>query len=312
MTTTSQGEPHEQSRGERDALARRFQALRPRLHGVAYRVLGSAADADDAVQETWLRLSRSDDTAIDDLGAWLTTVVGRVALNLLRARRARPEPADIDVDSPPADPAAADPEREAELAESVGLAMLVVLDTLAPAERLAFVLHDLFDVPFDEIAPIVDRSTDAARQLASRARRRVRRAPAVPNRDVARQRCAVDAYLAATRSGDFGALLRILDPAVELRADATALPSGRAVRLSGAESVARGAVASAARALATGLALVEGRPGLVMAREGRLVVALVFTFEGERITAIDVIGDPARLAALDIAAPSTEPVPSST
>ena len=297
VVTTTIGDP----RGERDALAHRFDALRPRLHGVAYRVLGSAADADDAVQEAWLRLSRSDAGAIDDLGAWLTTVVGRVALNLLRARRSRPEPAEIDVDREPADPTAPDPAREAELAESVGLAMLVLLDTLAPAERLAFVLHDLFDVPFDEIAPIVDRSTDAARQLASRARRRVRHAPATPSRDVARQRRAVDAYLAATRTGDFQALLGILDPAVSLRADAAALPSGRAVQLAGAESVARGAVASAARALTTGPALVDGRPGLVMARAGRLVVALAFTFAGERIAAIDVIGDPARLAALDIA-----------
>lgn len=288
------------AREDRDALARRFEALRPRLHAIAYRVLGSAADADDAVQDAWVRLARSDAAGIDDLGAWLTTVVGRIALNILRARRSRPEPVEIDGDRQAPASSAPDPQREAELADAVGLALLVVLDTLSPPERLAFVLHDLFDVPFDEIAPIVDRSVEAARQLASRARRRVRRSPATPSRDLARHRRAVDAYLAATRSGDFEALLGLLDPAVELHADAAALPTGRAMRLVGAGSVARGAVASATRALATGVALVDGAPGLVMARAGRLVVALVFGLDADRIRTIEVIAEPARLAALEI------------
>ena len=256
---------------DKDFLARRFEENRTRLRAVAYRMLGSATEADDAVQEAWLRLSRTDATSVENLPAWLTTVTARVCLNMLRSRETRREaPFELREYDARADDAV-DPEQEALLADSVGLALLVVLDTLTPAERLAFVLHDMFDLPFDEIAPIVGRSSTAARQLASRARRRVRGAPA-SDTDVTRQRRVVDAYLAATRGGDFEALVRILDPDVELRADAEAVPSGVPVVLRGAEAVAHGAVASAARAQITQPALVNGAVGLVMAPQGRLSV----------------------------------------
>ncbi|MGH3321384.1 MAG: sigma-70 family RNA polymerase sigma factor [Streptosporangiaceae bacterium] len=287
---------------EREWLARRFAEHRPRLLAAAYRMLGSASEADDAVQEAWLRLDRTHGDAVENLPAWLTTVVARVCLNMLRARASRREqPLDAHTDRrPDGGEGEADPAQEALLADSVGLALLVVLDTLAPAERLAFVLHDMFDLPFDQIAPVVGRSPAAARQLASRARRRVR-GSAVPEADRGRQRRVVDAYLAATRDGDFEALLALLDPDVVLRADPHAVPSGVPTLLRGAQAVARGATASSARARHTQLALVNGRVGLVMALSGHLTVVLDFTIAGDKITEIDVIAAPERLQQLDLA-----------
>jgi RNA polymerase sigma-70 factor (ECF subfamily) len=288
---------------ENEWLAGRFEEHRGRMRAVAFRMLGSASEADDAVQEAWLRLSRADSEEVENLPAWLTTVVARVSLNMLRSRRTRREdPLErhehvrfVEVGS------GADPEQEAVLADSVGLALLVVLDTLTPAERLAFVLHDMFDLPFDEIAPIVDRSPAAARQLASRARRRVRGTSPPPPSDLDRQRRVVDAYLAATREGDFEALLRVLDPDVELRADGAALPTGVPVVLRGARAVAGGAIASSVRARVTQPALVNGNVGLVMAPRGRLSVVLAFTFTADRITGIDVVADQRRLDRLELA-----------
>ena len=282
-------------------VADRFELERSRLRGVAYRMLGSTSEAEDAVQEAWLRLSRSDPDAVDNLSAWLTTVVARISLNMLRALAVPwrngsggrgPDPGFITDER-------TQPEQEAVLADSVGLALLVVLDNLTPAERLAFVLHDMFDLPFEEIAPLVDRSPTAARQLASRARRRVRGAEH-PDRDLRRQRRVVQAYLAATRSGDFDALLALLDPDVVLRADRQAGPTPAPVVLHGARTVAGGAVASAVRARVTELALVDGAVGLVMAPAGRLAVALAFALVDETITAIDIIADPERLARLEV------------
>ncbi|MBY8878617.1 sigma-70 family RNA polymerase sigma factor [Actinacidiphila acidipaludis] len=281
-----------------------FEQHRAHLAAVAHRMLGSVSEADDALQEAWLRVDRSGTEGVENPAAWLTTVVSRVCLNLLRTRERRREDP---LDAGPADPVAAaedggDPEREAELADSVGLAMLVVLDTLPPAERVAFVLHDMFAVPFDEIGPLLDRSPAAARQLASRARRRVRGVPAVPGEDLARQRRAVEAYLAAARRGDFDALLTLLDPEVVLRADAAVGPTPAPVFLRGAATVARGAFASAVRAHATEAALVDGRAGLVMARDGRAAVVLTFTFGNDGlISAVDVIADRERLRRLDLA-----------
>lgn len=285
-------------------LTGRFEGQRARLRGVAYRMLGSAAEADDAVQEAWLRLQRADTSSVENLDGWLTTVVARVCLNMLRSRETRREsPLGDDHDRPVADrDASADPEQEAVLADSVGLALLVVLDTLTPAERLAFVLHDMFDLPFDEIAPIVDRSPAAARQLASRARRRVRGGAAAREPDLPRQRRVVDAYLAAARDGDFDGLVRLLDPDVVLHADGQALPSGRPAVVRGARAVATGALASSARARYAQPALVDGTVGLVMAPRGQLFLVLAFTFDGDRITEIDVVADPDRLRALDLAA----------
>jgi RNA polymerase sigma-70 factor (ECF subfamily) len=264
-------------------------------------MLGSASEADDAVQEAWLRLSRVDAEEVDNLSAWLTTVVARISLNLLRSRRSRREEP---LDDRPADRApvaddAAHPEQEALLADSVGLALLVVLDQLSPAERLAFVLHDMFDLPFEEIAPIVERTPTATRQLASRARRRVRGADQ-PDRDLVRQRRVVQAYLTATREGNFDALLAVLHPDVALHADRQAGPSPAAVELRGVRAVAGGAIASGLRARVTEMALVNGSVGLVMAPEGRLTVALAFTTVKDRIVAIDVIADPERLSRLDV------------
>lgn len=279
-------------------LAARFESERPRLRAVAYRMLGSLSDAEDAVQEAWLRLARADTDAVDNLPAWLTTVVARVCLNMLRTRDTRREdPLDAQVPEPFT---ARDPESEALLADSVGLALLVVLDTLAPAERLAFVLHDMFAVPFDEIAPMLERTPAAARQLASRARRRVQGAPR-PDADIGRQRRVVDAYLAAIRAGDFEALVRLLATDVELRADAASMPTGAAMTVRGAAAVARGALASAGRARFTQVALVDGDVGLVMAPRGQLFVVLAFTVVGAQITGIDVVGDPDRLREIDIA-----------
>ncbi|MEP6648777.1 MAG: sigma-70 family RNA polymerase sigma factor [Lapillicoccus sp.] len=283
-----------------DRIAERFEQERSRLRAVAYRMLGSSDEAEDAVQEAWLRLSRSDAGSVENLSAWLTTVVARISLNMLRSRRSRREDP-LEAAAPPV--VAADvigqPEEAALLADSVGLALLVVLDTLSPAERLAFVLHDMFDPPFEQIAPIVDRAPAAARQLASRARRRVRGADH-PDRDLDRQRRVVEAYLAATRGGDFDALVAILDPDVVLRADRQAGPTPRPVELHGVRAVAGGAVASSVRARVTGLALLDGAVGLVMAPEGHLVVALAFTVAGDTITEIDIVADPERLARLDV------------
>ena len=284
-----------------ETLSVRFEEHRPHLRAVAYRMLGSATEADDAVQDAWLRIARADTAEVENLRAWLTTVVARVSLNMLRSRRRRrEEPLGAQL----ADQAAGGPEPEAEavLADSVGLALLVVLDSLTPAERLAFVLHDMFDLTFEEIGPIVDRSPTAARQLASRARRRVRGSEP-PAGDPGRQRGLVDAYLAATRTGDFEALIRVLDADVVLRSDPQAVPGGRPVVLRGARAVAQSAVASAARARMTEVALVDGAPGLVMALAGNVSIVLTFTVHGTRISGIDVIANPARVARLEIIAP---------
>ncbi len=292
---------------EHDWLAERFEAHRPHLRTVAYRMLGSLSEADDAVQEAWLRLSRADTSGVENLGGWLTTVVGRVCLDLLRARRSRrEEPLEAHLpEQLVGREDRADPEHEALLADSVGLALLVVLDTLAPAERLAFVLHDMFAVPFDEIAPIVGRSPAAARQLASRARRRVRGAATVPDPrsalvpDLTRQRQVVDAFLAAARGGDFDALLAVLDPDVVLRADRAAVLAGASREVRGAAAVAAQAVRGGARAARA--ALVDGAVGVVVAPRGRLLMVLDFTIVGGKIVAIDVIADPERLRRLDLA-----------
>jgi RNA polymerase sigma-70 factor, ECF subfamily len=284
-------------------LAGRFERERGRLTAVAYRMLGSSIDAEDAVQETWIRLNRVDAAEVDNLSAWLTTVVARVSLNMLRSRRTRreqplepPEALDPSVDQD----VQTQPEPQAVLAESVGLALLVVLDTLSPAERLAFVLHDMFDLPFEDIAPLVDRTPTATRQLASRARRRVRGSDHPLGRDVVRQRRLVEAYLAAVRGGDFEGLVALLDPDVVLHADRTAASTPTPRVLRGAHAVAHGAVASAVRAPHTAVALVDGTVGLVMAVDGRLAVALTFQTAGERITAIDVIADPERLREVEV------------
>jgi RNA polymerase sigma factor (sigma-70 family) len=281
-----------------DDLAGRFERDRPRLRAVAYRMLGSAAQAEDAVQEAWLRLAAADTGEVVNLSAWLTTVVARVCLNMLRTRSARREEP-LGILDVPAE--VTGPEQEAVLADSVGLALLVVLDTLAPAQRVAFVLHDLFAVPFDEIGPMIGRSPAAARQLASRARRRVR-GTVVPAVDVGRQRRVVDAFLAASRGGDFDALLALLDPEVVLRADAAAGPTPLPVTLRGVRGVAEGALLAARRIRFTRPALVNGAVGLVMAPRGRLFLVLGFTYRGDRISEVDVIADPDRLRHVELAA----------
>ncbi len=282
-----------------EVLAARFEANRTALRAVALRMLGSPAEADDAVQEAWLRLSRAGDEGVDNLAAWLTTVVSRVCLDVLRARRSRRE--DPLTDQLTAEPLDAhdrsDPEREALLADAVAPALLVVLDTLAPAERLAFVLHDMFAVPFDDIAAIVGRSPAATRQLASRARRRVQGAPVTPAADHARRRAVVDAFLAASRGGDLDALVALLDPDVELRADAATVQSGAPPRATGAAAVAGTFVG---RAKAARLALVGGAPGAVWMRGGAPRVVFAFTVDGDRITAIELISDPDRVRGLDV------------
>jgi len=285
---------------ELDWLAERFEQQRDHLRAVAYRMLGSLPEAEDAVQDAWLRFSRSDASGIENLSGWLTTITARICLDALRGRRARREVPIVE-GAPEPVAAGVDPAEEAELADSVGLAMLVVLETLAPAERLAFVLHDMFDVPFEEIAPIVGRSPTAARQLASRARRRVRGGEVQPGRDLDRQRGVVEAYLAAARRGDFEALLAVLDPEVVLRADAAALRAGAPLELRGAAAVGRGALAAARGGGFARLALLDGRPGLIVAPRGRLRLALAFEVANGRVAAIDVIGDPTRLAALAVA-----------
>jgi RNA polymerase sigma-70 factor (ECF subfamily) len=282
-----------------DWLAERFEEHRTHLRAVAYRILGSPADAEDAVQEAWLRLARSDSSQVENLGGWLTTVVARVSLNMLQSRKTRREdPAGSHLPEEVADGAdGAGPEHQAVLADSVGLALLVVLDTLTPAERLAFVLHDMFAMPFEEIAPIVERSPTATRQLASRARRRVQGADTSTDTDLARRREIVRAFLAASRNGDLGALVTALDPDVVLRAD-------RAVVRMGAEAEVRGVQQVAAffsgRARAAKLVLINGVVGLVWAAGGRPRVVFSFTVTDGRITAIDLLGDPATLGQLDL------------
>ncbi|HEV8191220.1 MAG TPA: sigma-70 family RNA polymerase sigma factor [Ktedonobacterales bacterium] len=280
-------------------LAEHFEANRAHLRAVAYRMLGSPSEADDAVQEAWLRLSRSDTSGVANLGGWLTTVVARVCLDMLRSRESRrEEPLDTDVPQPIAsNQDMIDPEHEALLADSVGLALLVVLDTLAPAERLAFVLHDLFDVPFDEIAPIVGRTPTAARQLASRARRRVRGAAMDTDADLSGQRTVVDAFLAASRSGDFDALLMLLDPDVVYRADSAAVAVGSAGEVHGAQDVAK---QFAGRAQVAQPALINGTVGLIWAPGGQPRVAFGITIARGKIVAIDLVADPERLRQLDL------------
>jgi RNA polymerase sigma factor (sigma-70 family) len=285
---------------ERDWLAERFEEHRPRLRAVAYRMLGSVSEADDAVQEAWLRLSRSDADEIENLQAWLTTVVGRVSLSMLRSRRTRrEEPLDaVHVPEPIVDRAdSTNPEHEALLADSVGLALLVVLETLSPAERLAFVLHDIFAVPFDEIAPIVDRSPEAARQLASRARRRVRAENTVPDADLDAQREVVDAFLAAARDGDFDRLVAVLDPDVVLRQDFGAAGS-REVR--GAAAVAGQAAAYSQLGLVLKPARINGAAGLVATRDGQPFSIGAFTIRRGRIVEMDWLAGAARLRELDL------------
>jgi RNA polymerase sigma factor (sigma-70 family) len=263
-------------------------------------MLGSFSDADDAVQEAWLRLSRTNAAAIENLGGWLTTVVARICLNMLKARKSRREdPVGVHVPDPVVSSEdGLDPEQEALLADSVGLALLVVLETLEPAERLAFVLHDMFAVPFDEIAPIVGRSPVAARQLASRARRRVQSVAPVPDADLTTQREVVEAFLAAARDGDFDALVAVLDPDVVLRADAGALPAGGEVR--GAEAVARGTLEFSRLGLDVLPALINGAVGLVSTRGGKPFSVVGFTVRGGKITELDILADPERLRRLDL------------
>lgn len=291
------------------SLLRRFEEERPRLRAVAHRMLGSVGEADDAVQEAWLRLNRAEMGQVENLPGWLTTVISRICLNMLRSRETRRE-----------DPleffttdwlGAADdgevPEDEAVLAEEIGLALLVVLDTLSPAERIAFVLHDLFDVAFDDIAPMMDRNVAAVRQLASRARRKVRGVPA-PQNDPTRQRKAVDAYLLATRAGDFEALLTLLDPDAVLHADTAVMRMDTPMTLQGALAVAKSAVAATARARFTAVALVNGQPALLMAPLGHLALVIRFVFTkgsdpaDDKISVIDVVAEPERLREMEIAA----------
>ena len=290
----------------RDWLAERFEANRARLRAVAYRMLGSLSDADDAVQEAWLRLSRADTGGVENLGGWLTTVVARVCLDVLRARKSRrEEPLGAHVPDPIVSrEGGIGPDHEALLADSVGLALLVVLETLAPAERLAFVLHDMFEVPFDEIAPVVGRSPAAARQLASRARRRVQGAAPVPDADLACQREVVDAFLAAARGGDLDALLAVLDPDVVARADRGAVPAGASKGLRGARAVAEQALAFARFARLAQPVLVNGAAGIVSwLPGGRPFSVMGFTVRRGKIVAIDILADPARLRQLDLPVP---------
>ena len=280
-----------------ERLAEQFETYRGKMRAVAYRMLGSHSEADDAVQEAWLHLSRADTSGVANLGGWLTTVVARICLDMLRARRSRREEplGTQDTDSVGVGASAIDPEHEALLADSVGLALLVVLDTLNPAERLAFVLHDMFAVPFDEIAPIVGRTPTATRQLASRARRRVRGAATEASADLARQRAVVQAFLAASRGGDFAGLLALLDPDVVQRADRAAVATGAAEEVRGAAAVAK---QFAGRARFARLALLSGAVGAVWAPGGQPRVAFGFTITGEKIVAIDLIADPERLRQL--------------
>jgi RNA polymerase sigma factor (sigma-70 family) len=286
---------------DQEWLAERFEEHRARLRAVAYRMLGSLSEADDALQDSWLRLSRADTSDVEDLGAWLTTVVARVSLNILRSRHSRGEQSlDVHVPDPIVSAAAGtDPEHEALLADSLGLALLVVLETLAPAERLAFVLHDMFAVPFDQIAPIVERSPEAARQLASRARRRVRGGAPAPEADLTVQWEVVDAFLAAARDGDFDALVAVLDPDVVLRADGG--PTGLSDRVQGAEAVAgQATMFSRGNNLRRHRALINGAAGLLATRDGEVFSVLGITVRGAKIVEINILADPVRLSKLDL------------
>jgi RNA polymerase sigma-70 factor, ECF subfamily len=287
---------------ERDLLAEHFEESRTHLRAVAYRMLGSVSEADDAVQESWLRLGRSDTDQVENLPAWLTTVVARVCLDILRSRKSRrEEPLGAQLPEPiVSSEDGLDPEHEALLADSVGLALLVVLETLTPPERLAFVLHDMFAVPFDEIAPIVGRSPAAARQLASRARRRVRGAAPAPDADVARQREVVDAFLAAARDGDFDALLAVLDPDVVLRVDRGPTPPGASREVRSAAAVIEETRTFASLAASARPALVNGAAGIVVAPRGRPIAVAGFTVAHGKIVEIDLLADPTRLRELDL------------
>jgi len=285
----------EKKLGQTDFLAEKFEANRAHLRAVAYRMLGSTAEVDDAVQETWLRLSRTDAGAVENLGGWLTTVVARVCLDMLRSRKSRreepigphvPEPATSD-----------EHERDTDMADSVGAALLVVLETLAPAERLAFVLHDMFAVPFEEIAPIVGRTPAAARQLASRARRRVQGTPPAPDADFSQQKKIVDAFLAASRSGDFEGLLTVLDPDVVFRADNAAQRLGSLPEIRGAAAVAE---TFKGRARAAKPALVDGAPGVAVILGGQLRIVLRLTISGERISAVEAVADTEAIGTFDV------------
>lgn len=284
-----------------DWPAAEFQAHRAHLRAVAYRMLGSLTEADDAVQETWLRLSSTDTDGVRNLRAWLTTVVSRVCLDMLRARTARREdPLDAHVPDPIVTPAADDPEQHALLADAVGLALLVVLDTLSPAERLVFVLHDIFAVPFEQIGPILDRSPAAAKQLASRARHRLRGATAPAAADPARQREVADAFLAASRGDDFEGLLAVLDPAVVLRADAGTGPLGPSQLINGASNVAAQASRYAPLARFAHPVLVNGTPGFLIARGDHPLALIGLAIRDGKITEIDILADPERLSRLDL------------
>jgi RNA polymerase sigma-70 factor (ECF subfamily) len=291
---------------EQDWLAKQFEEYRSHLRAVAYRMLGSLSEVDDAVQEAWLRLSRSETSGIENLGGWLTTVVGRVCLDMLRSRTSRRvvplgEPLGTRVPEPLVSRAdGIDPEHEALLADSVGLALLVVLESLTPAERLAFVLHDMFSVPFEEIAPVVGRSPTAARQLASRARRRVQGEAHVPDADLATQREVVDAFLAASRDGDFDALLAVLDSDVVLRIDGGAVRAGLSRKVRGARAVAEQTLTFSRLSPFVRPALVNGAAGVVVAPRGRPFSVMGFTIRGGKIVEVDILADPARLSRLDV------------
>jgi len=288
---------------ELDTVAERFETHRARLRGVAFRMLGSVTEADDAVQEAWLRLARTGPGTVQNLGGWLTTVVSRVCLDLLRARASRRE--DLVGQHPPEDHPAAgpdgDPAAESELVDDVGRALLVVLDRLAPAERVAFVLHDMFAVPFGEIAPVLDRSPAATKKLASRARVRVRGTPTVAAADLARHRRVAEAFLAASRSGDVAAVIALLDPDVVRRADRAALPDGRPLRARGAGTVAGEIVVFGGQARFAAPALVNGDAGIVVAPHGQLRLVLLVTVAGEQVTGYELVASPARLAQLEVA-----------
>jgi RNA polymerase sigma factor (sigma-70 family) len=285
---------------DRTWLAERFEEQRPRLRAVAYRMLGSLSEAEDAVQDAWLRLSGAAYGEVDDLGAWLTTVVARIALNMLRSRKTRSE---THVPEPIIDRAdGTSPEHGALLADAIGLALLVVLETLAPAERVAFVLHDVFGMPFEAIAPIVERTPDAARQLASRARRRVQERNAAPDDDIEVQRSVVDAFVAAARDGDFHGLVAVLDPEVVLRADGAALASGGSIEVRGAETIARRAQSFSRLGMLRLPVLINGAPGLVCMLEGKPFSVMAFTVRGGKIAGIDILSDPQRLGRLDLSA----------
>jgi RNA polymerase sigma factor (sigma-70 family) len=286
---------------QQEWLARQFEEQRPHLRAVAYRMLGSLSEADDAVQDAWLRLSRADRSDVENLRAWLTTVVARVALNMLRSRSTRREqPLDVRVPDPIVDPAdGTDPEHEVLLADSVGLALLIVLETLSPAERLAFVLHDMFAVPFDEIAPIVERSPEATRQLASRARRRVRGAEPTPDADLSAQWEVVEAFIAAARGGDFDALVAVLDPDIVLRSDGGAA-AGLSQYVRGAKAVAGQAMMWARVDLTMRRALINGAAGMVTYLHGQPFAICAVTVKNGRLAEIDFLADPERIGQLDL------------